>query len=112
MRVRAKQGCHPSLTSEKEYDVIGLSHDSFRILNDHLQPYLYSRDDFEIVDHTIPRDWVWIRGDAEEFYANPPELSGSGFYEDYFDGNAAATVQLRDYLIKKGMIGSEGQQLT
>jgi hypothetical protein len=87
-----------SLTPGKEYVVIGLDHESYRIVDDKGEPILFPKEGFKILDATIPEDWVWKKFSADEYYADPPELGRTGFYEDYFDGNAETAEQLRDYL--------------
>lgn len=91
-----------SLTPGQEYLVIGLDHESYRIVDNKGEPILFPKDGFKIVDDAIPEDWIWKRFGEDEYYADPPELSRPGFYEDYFDGKTEAVKQLRDYLRKTG----------
>jgi hypothetical protein len=93
-----------SLTPGKQYVVIGLDHESYRIVDDKGEPILFSKDGFKILDNTIPEDWVWKRYSEDEYYADPPELGRPGFYEDFFDGKSEALKQFRDYLRKTGLI--------
>ena len=93
-----------SLTSGQEYFVIGLDHESFRIVDNKGEPILFPKEGFKTLDNTLPEDWIWKRYSEDEYYADPPELGRPGFYEDYFDGKAEAMEQFRDYLRKSGLI--------
>lgn len=92
-----------SLTLGQEYVVIGLDHESYRIVDNKGEPILFPKEGFKILDDTIPADWVWKRYSEDEYYADPPALSRPGFYEDYFDGKAEAKKQFRDFLRKTGL---------
>jgi len=80
----------PDLTPDQPYFVIGIEANDYRILNDHGKPYLYPPELFEIVDSHEPTFWVTEYGQDGERYSYPPELSGPGFFEDYFDGKDEA----------------------
>ena len=83
---------YPDVTPEQPYVVLGLEADDFRILNDQGRPYLYPRELFDIVDPHEPDDWVSELGEDDERYAYPPQLNGSGFFEDFFDGRPEAVT--------------------
>lgn len=87
MIVKLKQQAvrHANLTLGQPYAVIGIEADDLRILNDHGQPYLYSSDQFEVIDARQPHDWILETGDDGERYAYPPQLNRVGFFEDFFD---------------------------
>jgi hypothetical protein len=86
MIVRFRQSSqNPELTAGREYTIIGIEADNLRILNDSGQPYLYSADQFEVIDDRVPENWVTEIGEAGERYAYPPVLNGVGFFEDFFD---------------------------
>lgn len=87
-----------SLTLGQEYVVIGLDHESYRIVDNKGEPILFPKDGFRILDDAIPQDWEWKRFSDDEYYADPPELGRPGFYEDYFDGRAEAREKFRNYL--------------
>src|SRR5262245_24239469 len=98
MKVKAKTTVHDRLVDESEhhglsagtvYDVVGLDSDNFRVIDDNDQPFLFPKALFEIVDPAIPDDWVSKTVD-DEYYVDPPECAGRGFYEAYFDGVEAA----------------------
>jgi hypothetical protein len=98
-----KQDDFWSVTPGKEYVVIGLDHDSYRIVDDMGEPILLPKDGFEIIDNTIPGDWIWERYSEDEYYADPPELHARGFYEDYFDGKHEARKQFVEAMKKYGI---------
>jgi hypothetical protein len=76
-----------SLEIEKEYEVIGIESDDYRIICDtEKEPYLYPPDCFEIVDTTRPPFWVTEFGEDGEEYSYPENWNKVGFFEDYFDG--------------------------
>lgn len=92
-----------NLTPGVSYVVIGLDWESFRIINDLLEPVLYSKELFEIDEPTIPSDWVEQTFDDGEYYIDPPEFSEAGFYENYFDGQSQAAKIYERYLILNGL---------
>jgi hypothetical protein len=75
-----------SLTVSREYEVLGIEADQYRIMDDTDEPYLFAPECFEVVDSSEPSFWVESRGDDGERYAYPPEWAHDGFFEDYFDG--------------------------
>lgn len=81
-----------NLTPLKQYVVIGLSNDYFRVINDANEPILYPTYLFEIVDPAIPSDWIKVEYEDDEFHVGPPELLKPGFYEDFFDHNPEAKM--------------------
>lgn len=92
-----------SLTPGKEYVVIGLDHESYRILDDKGEPILFPKEGFEVADDTIPQNWIWDRVNEDEYYAGPKELETTGFYEDYFDGKREAVELFTEFLRKSGL---------
>ena len=86
VKLQARSPCHPDLTPDQPYLVLGIEADDFRILNDLGRPYLYPRALFRIVDAREPEDWVSEVGEDDERYAYPPQLNDAGFFEDFFDG--------------------------
>lgn len=113
MKVKARSYVHDRLFDESQqrglsagevYDVVGLSSGYFRLIDDDDQPYLYPKALFDVIDPTIPADWI-TSTDDDEFYTDPPECAGRGFYEHYFDGVQAA-VQTFDAFRKRSSIGS------
>jgi hypothetical protein len=105
MRLRVKEGFDDLkyLTSGREYQVIGLDDEYFRIVDDTGEPILVPRTVFDITDDVVPEDWIWNRYADDEFYADPPELHPRGFYEDYFDGKEYARKAMTSYLQRIGL---------
>ena len=106
MKVRVRESLRdsPYLTPGKEYLVVGLDHESFRVVHDLGEPTLFPCSAFDIVEDAVPEDWVWKRFAEDEFYADPPELSEPGFYEDYFDGKEYAIEVFVSYLRRIGAL--------
>jgi hypothetical protein len=105
MRVRfqtrpAPDGAHyPSLTLGAEYEVLGISADWFRLLNDRGEPILYDAACFQVVDATEPENWVSKVEDGVR-YAYPPGWGSPGFFEDWHDGVPEVRRQFADDLAR------------
>lgn len=77
------------------YDVLSISIDSaarvlLRIVGEErMTPALFSMDELEIVDHSIPRNWeVHFEGDTLSFA--PAAWMSEGFWVRFFDHDAEA----------------------
>ncbi len=79
-----------SLTLGKQYTVLGIEADNFRLLDDTDKPYLFPHDCFEVVEAAEPTFWVCRVGEDGERYCYPGEWNEPGFFEDYFDHISAA----------------------
>src|SRR5947209_3590867 len=97
-----------SLTPGRKYVVIGVDHESYRIVDNKGEPILFPKKGFRILEDAIPEGWVWNRYGDDEYYADPPELAKPGFYEDFFDGKPEAVEQFREYLRKAGLNSNSG----
>lgn len=92
IKAKASNGTVLSLTMGREYEVLGIEADDFRILNDpDSKPYgndpvLFDQEYFEVTDTTEPAFWACSFGENGERYCYPPEWSNPGFFEDYHDG--------------------------
>ena len=75
-----------SLTVDREYEVLGLSQDYYRLLNDKGEPVLYDVACFVVSDSTEPPFWVSQFGDKGERDAGPAEWGRPGYFEDWHDG--------------------------
>jgi hypothetical protein len=75
-----------SLTAAREYSVIGLDYESYRVVDDYGEPIVLPKLGFRIVDEAIPDEWVWDRYSDDEYCSGPKELEIGGFHERYFDG--------------------------
>jgi hypothetical protein len=117
MKVRAKSEVHnhaldefnnQNLGPNKVYEVIGITDEYFRIVDEASEPILYPKYLFDIIDPIIPQSWVRKDYPDDEYFIDPPELSGPDFdYEDYFDGKPEAKVIFERFLISHGLIGNE-----
>lgn len=107
MRVRANSKVEDDMTVTrgKEYIVVGISDDCFRVLNDYNEPSLVEKEYVDIIDDEIPKDWVrtHARYDKTEIHMNPPGLGGPGFYEDYFDDKEYAIERFQAYIDSIGL---------
>ncbi len=74
-----------SLSMNKEYEVIGIEGNYYRILDDEKEPCLYSPECFEITDGNKPKFWLTETDEFGEEYSYPKSWHGVGFFEDYFD---------------------------
>jgi hypothetical protein len=75
-----------SLSIGKNYEVIGIEGNEYRIICDtDKNPYLYPPDCFEIIDNRKPSFWITELGEDGEEYSYPPDWNQVGFFEDYFD---------------------------
>jgi len=89
---------YKDLTPDNVYRVIGWIIDSFRIMNDQGEPYLYSCSAFTVIDPRWPADWITKFGKGGERYVSPAALSEAGFFERVFDGEKEAIRILRQRL--------------
>lgn len=98
-----EESCHPHLTPSKTYSVIGIEFDSYRIVNDKLEPVLYAKELFEVIESSYPSDWIKTEFDDGEYYIEPPEFSEIGFFEDYFEGSSETIDIYKRYLVRIGI---------
>ncbi len=101
VKFRHKDSHYPHLTAGKQYAVIGIEADDFRLLNDQGEPYLYPAQLFEVTDPREPEDWITEFGEDGERYAYPPTLNTCGFFEDFFDGKKNAVAAFWDMINRK-----------
>ncbi|MCH8823617.1 MAG: hypothetical protein IH984_08935 [Planctomycetes bacterium] len=73
------------LTLGREYGVIGIEADWYRIINDEGDPCLYEPDCFSVIDPTEPTFWDCKFGEEGERYCYPTSWNRVGFFEDYHD---------------------------
>lgn len=74
-----------SLTVGREYTVLGIECDDYRLMADTSEPLLFPPECFELVDPSEPDFWVSEVGDDGERYAYPPGWGVSGFFEAWHD---------------------------
>jgi hypothetical protein len=113
MKVVAKPEIHDHILDEfnnqnlepnKVYEVIGITGEYFRVINEASEPILYPKYLFYVIDPTIPGSWIRKDYPDDEYFIDPPELSGSNFdYEDYFDGKPEAKTIFERFLATRGL---------
>jgi len=89
MRVKLTQPFRPddgrdertSLREDREYSVLAIECDAYRLLNEYGEPTLHDAEAFEITNCTKPDFWYteWHDGCR---YAGPLEWQKRGFFED------------------------------
>ncbi len=75
----------PSLTVGREYEVLTVEGDWYRLLDDRDDPVLFHQICFAVSDPTEPTFWVCEVDEDGERHCAPPEWSQVGFWEDYHD---------------------------
>lgn len=86
-----------SLTVGRHYQVLGISGDWLRLLNDRSEPVLFDPTCFRVIDPSEPGSWVSIVEDGSR-YAYPSEWSQPGFFEDWHDGVASVRAAFARHL--------------
>jgi hypothetical protein len=76
------------LTIGREYVVLGIEGDDYRLLDDIGEPILFDPSCFEVVDLQEPAFWLSQFGDQGERYAYPPGWGAPGFFEAWHDREA------------------------
>jgi hypothetical protein len=74
-----------SLTVGREYEVIGIEADNFRLMDDCGEPVLFDPICFEATDFQEPSFWINEFGEDGERYAYPPGWGVPGFFEAWHD---------------------------
>ncbi len=74
-----------NLSIYKEYEVIGIEADFYRIIDNKDEPCLFSPNCFEIINSNRPNFWITEIGEDGEEYSYPPNWNEIGFFEDFFD---------------------------
>ena len=92
-RLIGSDGRHFSLVAGRDYEVLGIEGDWYRILDETPEPVLFEPECFRVLDATEPSFWVSTFGDDSERYAYPAEWCHAGFFEDFFDRVPAALAQ-------------------
>lgn len=95
-----KDGTNPRLTKGREYFVVGLDNEHYRIVNDANEPILYPKECFIANEREVPKDWVKRDYPDGEYHIDPPECAYPGFYEEFFDGNNQIRQQFKDVLMR------------
>ena len=109
MRIRIIVDRKRYLTAGREYQVLGIEGDWYRVLDDKNEPILVDPKACELTDPTEPPDWIREEIDGE-LYAYPPALNRVGFFEDYYDKQDQAVREFRLYLREHSESESRGNQ--
>lgn len=91
------------LTPAKEYTVVGVSNDSYRVIDDAGEPILYAKCLFEVIDRSIPAGWSLWEYEDGEYHLEPAALNKPGFYERYFDHVEEARQLFDDTIRQMGI---------
>lgn len=92
---------HPNITIGNVYYILGIEYGDYRILNDNNEPTLYEKEIFDIVDSSIPQDWIKEDCGDGDFCMYPLELSiNKYFFEQYFDYNKEVREAFDAYIQK------------
>jgi hypothetical protein len=109
---------HPGLRPGKEHYVIGVSDESYRVVNHHGEPILYPKELFEVLDASVPPGWLFHEYDEGEYHLEPILTERPGFYEDWHGSDGDRPAQrasrrtLRDVLLRAAKIsGPEDRRL-
>ena len=94
------------LTVGKVYTVLSVALDvhcrwSFRLMTDETGHVgIFRREQFEVIDSTLPETWAISWSADGTFELSPPEWLTAGFWEHYFDGDADARSVFQRELAK------------
>lgn len=102
MKVKLKSELLPQwhihhLQADKVYEVIEITSGRYRLIGGwDNKPYLYDKRAFDIIDPSIPNDWVYgvYTEDVGEVYHDPDveEMIYQNFIEDYFISPRCFTI--------------------
>jgi hypothetical protein len=86
------------LTFGRDYHVLAIEYDDYRLIGDDGRPYLYPGSAFTVVDPTPGPGWQRQFDPDGDTCFGPPQLLVPGFFEDYFDGCPDARATLAAHL--------------
>ena len=84
--------------------VVGIDDENYRVLDDDLEPFLYSKKLFTVVDHAVPDDWIREDYEDGEYHIYPSEFR-EHIFENYFDGKPYAVSVFNSYVEKHKLKG-------
>ncbi len=90
-----------SLSVDREYEVLGIEGESFRLMDDQGEPVLFDAECFEIINVTEPTFWINPFPNETERYAYPPEWAAVGFFEVWHDGDIAVRKAFAEQLTQR-----------
>lgn len=83
------------LTPGRAYQVLSVESGALRVVCDHSEPILFPVGYFDILDRTVPENWICDGDPWDDGYLGPPEFGVVGFFEDYFDHKPDAIALFR-----------------
>lgn len=110
------------LSRGKVYEVIEIQRSSYRIENDNKEPILYDKRIFEIIDPSIPKDYIYQfyfddsdethedeegfiwRNFEEEYNITPKCFAQRAFFDFYFDKHVEQVAIYNDYIQKRNTL--------
>ncbi len=72
------------LSSDRDYTVIAIEYDMYRLINDFGEPTLHDADAFITTNNEKPRFWISIHT-ADVDFEGPECWSVPGFFDDWHD---------------------------
>lgn len=79
----------PSVGRGKIYVVVSITSDDFQLVDENGEPIFVPQHRFEVIDESIPSDWVKLEDATSDWYRRgPPECSKPGFFERWHDGHS------------------------
>lgn len=104
------------LKPDKEYDVLEIQRYDYRIIDENGEPCLHDKRIFDIVDPSIPKDYIYQfyfeddektviseygetwRDFEEEYNITPSCFSQRAFFDLYFDGHSEQVKIFNEYI--------------
>ena len=71
----------------REYEVLGIECDAYRIIDEKGEPVLFETLCFEVTDPSEPAFWQSVISDENERFAYPPGWNVPGFFEAWHEEN-------------------------
>jgi hypothetical protein len=90
VRVRASYKGKQAITPGKDYLVLELDDEYYRILNDAGDPVLIRKWVFGTPRGVVPRDWIRLEFPPDGYRVCPARFAEGGFWDRYFDGDVSA----------------------
>lgn len=92
----------------KEYTVLSVEGDSYRLLPESKRPSLYPQEKFLVTDPTIDSSWIvtpYLSEKDGQIHEDawPVEFSRRGFFEDYFDNKLETIKEYNVYIQRLGL---------
>ncbi len=104
MRVRLTKPLRPDgrderscLSMDRDYTVLSLEYDSYRLVNDFGEPTLHDADAFITTNNEMPGFWIAIHTEEVDF-DGPECLNVPGYFEDWHDSNPNTRMDFRRVL--------------